>query len=545
MGPDERLITLPDGVPALTLGWEAARWAMTYLRQPNGPHAGRPWSPVESQLRFFLWWYAVDEDGRWLFHHGARRWAKGAGKSPFAAVHCLTEFCGPVRLKDFDPTVPGGCVGKPVDMPLVQIAATAESQTANTMRMVRAMSAKTSKVAAAYKLDVGKTIYYKPGGGQLEVITSSASAAEGAEVTFALLDETEHWNPSNGGPKLAEVLDRNLAKSGSRAIETCNAWSPGDGSIAETTFEAWLAQEQGKTRGNSRILYDSRMAPADTDLADEASLMAALDAVYGDCWWVDKTVLRDRIWDPRNKPEISRQFYLNQPTAASDSWLAPFEWAGRVDASKVIADRDVVTLGFDGSRGRARGKPDASALVACRVPDGHVFELAVWEADDDPRKWESWEPPIPEVEAAIANAFRRFNVVGFYCDPAKDWRSHVNAWEAKFGGKVKVKSNSNHPFEWWMTGGRSGLIQRAVESFEGAVRNGDMTHDGSWALTRHVLNARRRIRHQKLTIGKESDYSPRKVDAAVAAVLAWQARLDAVAAGVGIVNTRYVPKRIR
>ena len=89
---------------------------------------------------FFAWWYAVDPDGRWLFDHGVRRLAKGSGKSPFAAVWALEELVGPVRLKDFDPKVPGGCVGKPVDMPWVQIAATAESQTANTMRMVRAVA---------------------------------------------------------------------------------------------------------------------------------------------------------------------------------------------------------------------------------------------------------------------------------------------------------------------------------------------------------------------------------------------------------------------
>jgi phage terminase large subunit-like protein len=96
-----------------------------------------------------------------------------------------------------------------------------------------------------------------------------------------------------------------------------------------------------------------------------------------------------------------------------------------------------------------------------------------------------------------------------------------------------------------MTGGRSGLIERAVQQLEGAVRNQDMTHDGSWALTRHVLNARRRIRHGKLGLGKESDHSPRKIDAAVAAVLAWQARLDAVSAGVLNTAPSFVPRRIR
>ena len=120
-GPADRLVTLPEGLPELTLGWGAVQWAMENLRQPNGPAAGQMWRPIDSQLRFLLWWYALDENGDWLYHHAVRRLAKGSGKSPFAAVLALMEFLGPVRLKDFDPDRPGGVIGKAVDMPLVQI----------------------------------------------------------------------------------------------------------------------------------------------------------------------------------------------------------------------------------------------------------------------------------------------------------------------------------------------------------------------------------------------------------------------------------------
>src|SRR5918994_1864303 len=110
----------------------------TWLVQPNGPRARQPFELIDSQLRFLAWWYAVGADGQWLFHHGVRRLAKGSGKSPFAAALALAELCGPVRLKDFDPRLPGGCVGRRVDMPWVPIAGTAQSQTGNTMRMVPA-----------------------------------------------------------------------------------------------------------------------------------------------------------------------------------------------------------------------------------------------------------------------------------------------------------------------------------------------------------------------------------------------------------------------
>ena len=114
--PRERTVTMPAGVPALTLGYEVLAWVEQNIIQPNGPRAGRPFEPTIGQARFILWMYAVDEDGRWLHNRMVRRLAKGSGKSPFAAVLALAELLGPVRVSHFDPDVPGGVVGMPVSM---------------------------------------------------------------------------------------------------------------------------------------------------------------------------------------------------------------------------------------------------------------------------------------------------------------------------------------------------------------------------------------------------------------------------------------------
>jgi hypothetical protein len=60
-----------------------------------------------------------------------------------------------------------------------------------------------------------------------------------------------------------------------------------------------------------------------------------------------------------------------------------------------------------------------------------------------------------------------------------------------------------------------------------------------------VINARRHISARAgLIIAKEYPDSPRKIDCAVAATLAWAARLDAVAkvsgGGEGIPDKRYI-----
>jgi phage terminase large subunit-like protein len=76
------------------------------------------------------------------------------------------------------------------------------------------------------------------------------------------------------------------------------------------------------------------------------------------------------------------------------------------------------------------------------------------------------------------------------------------------------------------------LTVRALEQFYNAVIDGDLTHSGEDALTRHVLNAHRRPSRSGLQIAKEHPDSARKIDAAVAAVLAYEARLAAMAKGI-------------
>ena len=342
LAPRDRITTMPSGVPEITLGWEAIYWATKYLKQPDGDGVGEAWKFILSQKMFVLWWYSIDDDTRWRFYHGVRRLAKGSGKSPFAAVMALLELLAPVRFKKWCTTkgrkrtacvrMPAQdrrvyVVGRRVGMPLVQIAATAESQAnVNTMRMVRALVPPNSRIRTDYKVDTGMTIFYVPGGGQLMIVTSSATAAEGALVTYGVLDQTESWTHSNGGVDLAETMDRNAGKSKSRLLETANAWNPGQDSVAETTFEAWVAQEEGRLRGTGRILYDARLAPHDTDFEDDESLQRGVEFTYGDCYWVDtKDIVQNRILSPRTPLSVSKRFYLNWTEAEEDAWTTQQE----------------------------------------------------------------------------------------------------------------------------------------------------------------------------------------------------------------------------
>lgn len=541
--------TLPDHEPdpLRTVGWSVILWAHTWLIQPDGEHAGEPWRFTDSQIHFLLWYYAVDEDGRWLYHRAAIRRSKGTGKSPYVAALSLCELVGPVRFAGFDRTDDSAgfefLVGKPVAMPWVQIAATAEAQTTNTMSMVTALIPKGSRVRDRYSLDVGKTRVYTPGGGRLEVITASAHAAEGARATYAVLDETEWWLSSNGGHELAKVIRRNLGKLGGRSIETCNAFVPGQDSVAEHTHGAHVAQVEGRTvrRG---LLYDSLEAPADTDPSDAVSLRRGLARAYSGAPWVDLERIVAEYLDPGTPPEMAARFYLNHIVSGEDAWLDLQAWraCGRrardergAPVPKPLAEGDLVTLGFDGSI-----RDDATALVACRIDDGHLELLGCWERPPNVR---DWQVDRTAVDAAVAAAFDRFDVAGCFADPAH-WQDTLDRWQAEFGDRLRVKATAVRPMEWWTGGGHTRRIVLALERFHEAAVECQISHDDDPTLTRHIGNARVRPTRSGDAIAKAFPSSQDKIDAAMAAVIAYEARNDAVAAGVGADDGVFVPVRV-
>jgi hypothetical protein len=135
------------------------------------------------------------------------------------------------------------------------------------------------------------------------------------------------------------------------------------------------------------------------------------------------------------------------------------------------------------------------------------------------------------VDAAVRAVFDDYNVVGFYADPT-GWSTYVAAWEAKYGRRLKVRATQQAPITMWPRGKTTDAVG-AVEKTRQAIETCELTHNGSDVLTRHVLNARRRMARGGYLLYKAYPSSPAKIDAAYALTMAWKARLDAVAKGIG------------
>jgi hypothetical protein len=515
LGADGFPVGWPEDHGLQSLGWSVLQWGHEYLAQPDGDAAGIPWDWTHLQVRFVVWWYAVDEHGRFLFDRSQLVLPKGSGKSPTAAALGSCELAGPVVFAGWDAN--GEPVGRPHPSPWVQLAAVSEDQTANTMTLVTAMLREGAASETVPGLDLGLTRVFTARG-KLEPVTASAPSREGQRLTAAVIDEPHLWLPSNGGIRLAATIRRNLAKMGGRSIETTNAWRDGEDSVAEATSRYADMAREGRTR-NARIL---RMHPTAVvpDLADEERLRVGLAALYRDMPWIDLDRIVSEIYDPNTDPGDARRFYLNEIRSADDALVTASEWdACQVDAP--LADGDVVTLGFDGGR-----TDDATALVAMRVSDRLSAPLGVWES---PGRGKGWEVDRETVSEAVAAAFLRFDVVGFFADVAL-WESYVDAWSQSYRKGLKVKASTNSAVGWDMRG-RHQLATRGCERFVAAIRDGAVRHDGDPVLRRHVLNARRRPNRYGVSFGKESRESPNKVDAFAGAMLADMARHDLLETG--------------
>lgn len=541
--------SVPGEVP--TLGYQVLDFMSEMLAAPDKSEF-EPFVPYWEQEDFILNWYALNpETGKRRYHRGVLGRSRGWGKSPLLAALAIVEALGPVVFDGWD--AEGQPVGKPwseVRTPLVQIAAVSEEQANNTWTPVLQMLREEAPIHDyVYGFEPMDTFVALPNKGRMEKITSSARTVKGARAVFAVLDQSEEWVSSNGGIRLANTMRANAAKVGGTTVESPNAFVPGEGSVAEGSHAYWEQIKAGNVRDDG-LLYDHREAPGDTDLSDRDSLIVGLRVAYGDAsghpdgcvihdppclpGHVDLNRLISTIWDPGQDVQQSRSDFLNQITHASDSWLSRPEVMAAVDVMKTVDDTEPIVLGFDGSRGRAKGHADATAIIGCRVSDGHLFEIGIWEQPKNftPTKDEPfWQIPVDEVELVLHNTFRDYRVVGLYADPS-GWASNVAAWEAKYGHRLRVKAHRDAPMTMWPRG-KGVQIAEYVKKLHDAVVNRECSIDGSSVFVRHLLNARRRHKTSGVLLYKSFPESPDKIDAAYAAVMAWKARLDAVSKGVG------------
>jgi phage terminase large subunit-like protein len=203
----------------------------------------------------------------------------------------------------------------------------------------------------------------------------------------------------------------------------------------------------------------------------------------------------------RRTPEPEyRTKRCNQWVTTTATWLPYGTWAACAEP-RPIPDLAEVVLGFDGSFSN-----DSTALIAVEVGEvPHVDVAACWEKPPDADS--GWRVPIVDVEEAIRQACRRWSVREIVCDPFR-WARTYQVLEDEGLPIVEFPQSPQR-------------MVPATGRFYEAVLNGGVTHSDDPRLARHMDNCMLKVDGRGARLAKDARNSPRKIDLAVAAVMAF------------------------
>lgn len=508
-----------------TLGWLVYDWIVSNCVVPDGEMRGDPFVPSEAQTEFLLNYYMLHEDAdkrvasderqrpsrAFVFPRGGLLvQPQKAGKSPFAAAVALAEAAGPVRFSGW--SADGQPVGVSWPTPLVVITAQSEDQASNVWDALLPMVELSS---LHFDIpDTGITRINLPDGGEIVPVTASAKSRQGARATFVVQDEVQSWDRQNKGIKLADTQYRSLAGMGGRFMQICNAWDPAEDTVAQQTWE----------RGVGVYKQMSEAGPGNIRNARELDRM--LKRVYKGSGHVDLERIKDEIaqYIKDGATANAERYFLNRIVPAEDHAFDVQRWRGLAKEGYRPDKGAQIVVGVDGARYR-----DALAMIATEIATGFQWPLSIMERPENAA--DDYEHDFNEADGVLIDAMNDYDVWRVYVDPGSQYANIqplMERWQGRWGDKRVI--------EWLMNRPRAACYM--IRNYASAIQTGDVAHDGDPTFTAHIFNARRRLTtvldddgRPMHTIQKEHPQSHRKIDAAAAGALSWEARGDAMAAG--------------
>lgn len=347
----------------------------------------------------------------------------------------------------------------------------------------------------------------RDGGGKIFRMASDPATLHGYNPSLVVCDELHAWTkPSQrkgwaalttggGGRRLTQVVVISTAGSAEERKEGIL------GQLLDANEEAGeLEQRPGLTisrNEGARVVVFNYSAPTN-DPTDIDSLLLANPAS-----WIGAEYLQAQAESPELTSAELLQLHGNVWAASSKAWLPAGAWDELADQWHGVPDGAQICLGFDGSYNR-----DATALVGCTVGENpHVFVVGVWER---PTGAAGWVVPRDEVEATVERALERWNVLELACDPP-GWHAEIGRWAETYGTPPVIEVPTNN---------RATMSEMCSRLYTAIVNQG-VSHDGNPRLAAHMANAMVKETPDGAYITKGDRHSSRKIDLAVAAVLAF------------------------
>jgi phage terminase large subunit-like protein len=460
--------------------------------------------------------------GRRRFKRVGLSLPKGLAKTERAAMIAACELHpdAPVRCTGF--TKKGEPIGGPVTDPYIPLVAYTEEQSDELCYSALRIILENSPLRDDFDIGLDR-ILRKKGDGKAVSLSSNPNARDGARTTFSVLDETHRWTLSRQR-QAHTVMQTNLPKrkiADGWMLEVTTAPEPGAGSVAEATMDYARAVDDGRVTDAS-LFFFHRQASDGHDLLTREGRRAAIIEASGDAAkWRDIDGI-ERLWDdPGADVAYLERVYCNRLVKGATQAFNVTRWQ-QLSKTHAVDPGALITVGFDGSQFH-----DATALVCTEVESGYQWLEKVWERPVGLSPTAEWQVPALDVDETVSQLFARYTVWRLYADPPY-WQSWIAKWVGKFGAERVIE---------WFTNRRRQMAA-ALEGFTTAITDGQLSHRDDKAFERHIGNARRKDLPERdeqnrplWLIQKERPDSPHKIDIAMAAVLSWEARTDAIAAG--------------
>ncbi len=466
-GPKSEITAPPlDFTGAPPRGWQRVVWfAHEFLVVPKGVGAKSKFRLRDWQVEIVKQFFPSDVRPR----QGLISLPRGNGKTALAAVVAL--YC---------------LYADEQEGAQVLVVASDERQAGHVLRAARRMIELSPRLAEQTHVYADR-VHVPATDSEMRALPADEGALQGWDPTLMIVDELHVVTE--------KVWEAVTSAAGKREQSLTLAIStPAD----NTESIMWKLVEWGREGTDPlEFVYIEHSAPAGCDLDDEQA-WALGNPALGDFLAIDALRSQKRTI----REEAFRRYRLGQWVGPEHTWLPFGTWAP-LERPHLVGKREKVTLAFDGS---ASG--DSTALVGCTVgATPYVFVVGLWE-NPSPGK-PGWRVPREAVDKAVKEAFSRYSVVEMACDPW-GWRSEIESWAKRHGERRVLEWNTAHAAR--MAPATDRLYQLAV--------TGGIEHDGDPRMTAHFNNAVAKNTNLGDLISKDKKGSARKIDSAVAAIVA-------------------------
>lgn len=333
------------------------------------------------------------------------------------------------------------------------------------------------------------------------VLSAEAFSKEGLSPTTVIFDEL-HAQPNRelfDVMSLAQGARGNMASMIAITTAGVKVDSTGQDSIAYSLYQYGQRVSRGEII-DPTFFMGWWEAPQESDHRLPETWYAANPGIDDICALSDyeSAVLRT----PESEFRTKR---CNQWVSSSITWLPSGVWDSCAEPRELDDDGEFV-LGFDGSF-----SGDSTVIVGCQKPKSeddkpYIFLVKAWEKPVDAD--DTWRVDILDAENAIRDFCAKYKVREVACDPFRWQRS------------MEVLADAGVPIVEWPSTSPKRMIPACAAFFDAVVES-RVTHDGNPLLARHLANAVVKTDNLGVRIVKENRNSNKRIDAAVAAILAY------------------------